>query len=61
MDSTTATALRGCVGSLMNSMQLLESSISILDAGVNDYPRLAKVLQTTRVRPPTSTSLIVAL
>lgn len=30
-------------------MQLLESSINILDTGVGDYPRLAKVLQTTRV------------
>ncbi|KAI9656288.1 MAG: hypothetical protein M1821_004951 [Bathelium mastoideum] len=29
-------------------MQLLDSSISILDSGVNDFPRLAKVLQTTR-------------
>lgn len=31
-------------------MQLLESSINILDTGVNDYTRLTKVLQTTRVR-----------
>jgi hypothetical protein len=31
-------------------MQLLESSIGILDSGVSDYPRLANVLQTTRVR-----------
>ena len=30
-------------------MQLLDSSISILDNGVNDFPRLAKVLQITRV------------
>ncbi|KAK0951528.1 DASH complex subunit spc19 [Friedmanniomyces endolithicus] len=29
-------------------MQLLDSSIAILDTGVGDYPRLAKVLQTTR-------------
>ncbi|GAB7356015.1 hypothetical protein MBLNU459_g6636t1 [Dothideomycetes sp. NU459] len=29
-------------------MQLLDSSINILDSGVNDYPRLAKVLQATR-------------
>jgi hypothetical protein len=33
-------------------MQLLESSIGILDSGVSDYPRLANVLQTTRVRRP---------
>ncbi|KAH9826720.1 DASH complex subunit SPC19-like [Teratosphaeria destructans] len=41
-------ALQGCVSSLQSSMQLLESSISILDSGVSDYPRLSKVLQTTR-------------
>ncbi|KAH3987862.1 DASH complex subunit SPC19 [Parastagonospora nodorum] len=29
-------------------MQLLDSSINILAEGVNDFPRLAKVLQTTR-------------
>ncbi|KAF2090109.1 mitotic spindle biogenesis protein-like protein Spc19 [Saccharata proteae CBS 121410] len=43
-----ANALEGCVSSLRSSMQLLDSSISILDSGVNDFPRLAKVLQTTR-------------
>jgi DASH complex subunit SPC19 len=48
-NSSTHYALQGCVSSLRSSMQLLESSINILDAGVNDYPRLAKVLQTTRV------------
>ncbi|CAI9627200.1 unnamed protein product [Alternaria alternata] len=41
-------ALEGCVGSLRSSMQLLDSSINILDQGVSDFPRLAKVLQTTR-------------
>ncbi|KAF2021648.1 DASH complex, subunit Spc19 [Aaosphaeria arxii CBS 175.79] len=40
--------LEGCVSSLRNSMQLLDSSINILDSGVNDFPRLCKVLQTTR-------------
>lgn len=44
-----ASPLEGCVGSLRNSMQLLDSSINILAEGVNDFPRLAKVLQTTRV------------
>ena len=44
-----ASPLEGCVGSLRNSMQLLGSSINILAEGVNDFPRLAKVLQTTRV------------
>jgi DASH complex subunit SPC19 len=44
--------LESCVGSLRNSMQLLDSSINILAEGVNDLPRLAKVLQTTRVSFP---------
>ncbi|MCJ1367827.1 hypothetical protein MMC16_006962 [Acarospora aff. strigata] len=43
-----ASALPGCVASLQSSIQLLSSSISILDSGVNDFPRLAKVLHTTR-------------
>ncbi|KAH7078612.1 DASH complex subunit Spc19 [Paraphoma chrysanthemicola] len=43
-----ASHLEGCVGSLRNSMQLLDSSINILAEGVNDFPRLSKVLQTTR-------------
>ena len=41
--------LAGCVASLQSSISLLTSSISILDTGVNDFPRLAKVLETTRV------------
>ena len=44
-----ASSLEGCVSSLRSSMQLLDSSLSILDSGVSDFPRLAKVLQTTRV------------
>ena len=44
-----AAPLEGCVGSLRNSMRLLDSSINILDEGVSDFPRLAKVLHTTRV------------
>lgn len=47
--SSSNAALEGCVSSLRSSMQLLDSSINILDSGVNDYPRLAKVLQSTRV------------
>ncbi|MCJ1410554.1 hypothetical protein MMC19_004640 [Ptychographa xylographoides] len=43
-----ATSLSGCVNSLQSSISLLSSSISILDSGVNDFPRLARVLQTTR-------------
>lgn len=46
---SAANALEGCVSSLRASMQLLDSSISILDSGTNDYPRLARVLQATRV------------
>ncbi|KAK6430168.1 DASH complex subunit spc19 [Oleoguttula sp. CCFEE 5521] len=48
MDGASHAALQGCVASLRSSMQLLDSSINILDAGVSDYPRLSKVLQTTR-------------
>lgn len=36
------------VASLRSSLTLLESSISILDEGVNDFPRLCKVLQTQK-------------
>ncbi|OJD15015.1 hypothetical protein AJ78_04700 [Emergomyces pasteurianus Ep9510] len=43
-----ATSLSSSVFSLQSSLQLLESSINILDEGVNDFPRLCKVLQTTR-------------
>ncbi|KAA6408136.1 MAG: DASH subunit Spc19 [Lasallia pustulata] len=44
----TSSPLASCVSSLQSSMQLLGSSISILDSGVNDFPRLSKVLHTTR-------------
>ena len=44
-----ANPLSGCVNSLQSSISLLGSSIAILDSGVNDFPRLSKVLQTTRV------------
>jgi DASH complex subunit SPC19 len=40
--------LRPAVASLRSSLTLLESSISILDEGVNDFPRLCKVLQTQK-------------
>ncbi|KAK2733118.1 hypothetical protein FQN55_003732 [Onygenales sp. PD_40] len=43
-----ASSLSSCVSSLQSSLQLLDSSIDILDEGVNDFPRLCKVLQTTR-------------
>ena len=34
------------VASMRSSLALLDSSISILDEGVSDFPRLCKVLQT---------------
>ncbi|KAJ9213793.1 hypothetical protein DTO166G4_4572 [Paecilomyces variotii] len=43
-----AASLSSSVSSLRSSLQLLDSSINILDNGVNDFPRLSKVLQTTR-------------
>ncbi|EFE42013.1 hypothetical protein TRV_03288 [Trichophyton verrucosum HKI 0517] len=43
-----ASALSASVSSFRASLQLLESSIDILDEGVNDFPRLCKVLQSTR-------------
>lgn len=42
-------SLASSVTSLQSSLQLLDNSIATLDAGVNDFPRLCKVLQTTRV------------
>ena len=44
-----ANPLASCVSSLRSTNALLSSSISILDSGVSDFPRLGKVLQTTRV------------
>ncbi|OQD77820.1 hypothetical protein PENDEC_c002G05480 [Penicillium decumbens] len=43
-----ASSLAASVSSLQSSLQLLDNSITTLDAGVNDFPRLCKVLQTTR-------------
>jgi DASH complex subunit SPC19 len=45
-----AHALEGCVSSLRESLVLLDSSIQRIDSGVNDFPRLSKVLRSTRVR-----------
>jgi DASH complex subunit SPC19 len=39
-------SLGPAVSSLRSSLVLLQSSISILDEGVSDFPRLCKVLQT---------------
>ncbi|KAJ5386155.1 hypothetical protein N7509_008696 [Penicillium cosmopolitanum] len=41
-------SLAASVTSLQSSLQLLDNSITTLDSGVNDFPRLCKVLQTTR-------------
>ncbi|KAJ6020627.1 hypothetical protein N7540_006131 [Penicillium herquei] len=43
-----ASSLASSVSSLQSSLQLLDNSITTLDEGVNDFPRLCKVLQTTR-------------
>ncbi|KAL8930552.1 MAG: hypothetical protein Q9208_000736 [Pyrenodesmia sp. 3 TL-2023] len=43
-----ANPLADCVSSLRSSNHLLGNSITILDSGVNDFPRLIKVLQTTK-------------
>ncbi|EEP80693.1 conserved hypothetical protein [Uncinocarpus reesii 1704] len=43
-----AASLSSSVSSLQSSLQLLESSIDVLDSGVHDFPRLCKVLQSTR-------------
>ncbi|MCJ1356481.1 MAG: hypothetical protein MMC33_006476 [Icmadophila ericetorum] len=43
-----AHSLPNCVSSLQSSIALLSSSISILDAKLKDYPRVAKLLQTQR-------------
>ncbi|KAL4926824.1 DASH complex subunit SPC19 [Aspergillus undulatus] len=41
-------SLASSVTSLQSSLRLIDSSISILDDGVSDFPRMSKVLQTTR-------------
>ncbi|KAJ6019223.1 hypothetical protein N7499_009618 [Penicillium canescens] len=43
-----AASLSSCVSSLQSSLHILDNSITTLDSGVNDFPRLCKVLQTTR-------------
>ncbi|KAK2734260.1 hypothetical protein FQN57_001721 [Myotisia sp. PD_48] len=52
-----AGALSASVASLQSSLQLLESSIETLDEGVNDFPRLCKVLQCTRLLKGNSADL----
>ncbi|KAF7125139.1 hypothetical protein CNMCM5793_001248 [Aspergillus hiratsukae] len=43
-----AASLQASVDSLQSSLQTLDSSIATLDSAVSDFPRLCKVLQTTR-------------
>ncbi|KAB8232861.1 DASH complex subunit SPC19 [Aspergillus alliaceus] len=43
-----AASLSASVVSLQSSLQIIDSSISTLESGVSDFPRLCKVLQTTR-------------
>ncbi|KAG9237965.1 putative mitotic spindle biogenesis protein Spc19, partial [Amylocarpus encephaloides] len=40
--------LSSSVASLRSSLSLLDSSITILDSGISDFPRLKKVLTSTR-------------
>lgn len=42
------TSLSGALSSLQTSTALLSSSLSILDAGISDLPRLSRVLAQTR-------------
>jgi DASH complex subunit SPC19 len=37
-----------CVSSLTSSNDILASSVATLDSGVNDFPRMGRVLDTTR-------------
>ena len=39
-----------CVASLRTSLSFLESSVTTLGTGVQDFPRLSSVLKTVRVR-----------
>jgi hypothetical protein len=50
--SQSLASLSASVTSLRSSLSLLDSSISILDSGISDFPRLKKVLSSTRVRLP---------
>ncbi|PFH59538.1 hypothetical protein XA68_12205 [Ophiocordyceps unilateralis] len=46
--TTTALSYADCVSSLRSSLRFLESSVQTLDSGVNDFPRLVRVLKTVR-------------
>lgn len=47
--SSPALGYGECVSSLRTSLSFLESSVDILGAGVQDFPRLSSVLKTVRV------------
>ncbi|RDW61491.1 hypothetical protein BP5796_11383 [Coleophoma crateriformis] len=46
--STSNASLAASVTALRSSLSLLDSSITILDSGINDFPRMKKVLSSTR-------------
>ncbi|KAL3420460.1 mitotic spindle biogenesis protein [Phlyctema vagabunda] len=46
--SSTNTSLSSSVTALRSSLSLLDSSITILDHGISDFPRMRKVLTSTR-------------
>ncbi|KAH8588631.1 DASH complex subunit Spc19, partial [Bisporella sp. PMI_857] len=46
--SQSLASLTASVSSLRSSLSLLDSSISILGSGISDFPRLRKVLTSTR-------------
>ncbi|BFZ64598.1 DASH complex subunit spc19 [Saitoella coloradoensis] len=45
---STSTSLESCISSLRSSVDLLSISISTLDTGINDFPRIAHLLSSTR-------------
>ncbi len=46
---STPSSYSDCVASLRTSLSFLESSVSTLGNGIEDYPRLGAVLKTVRV------------
>lgn len=50
MASQNIATYNDCVASLRTSLDFLESSVETLGNGVSDFPRLATILKTVRVR-----------
>ena len=50
MASQNIATYNDCVASLRTSLDFLESSVETLGNGVADFPRLATILKTVRVR-----------